>query len=440
MMKQIVQKEKLGLLWLVVLFLFVYDCYFYGLNLTSNLYLAMMGIPTLILYLLMKRKFVLRKNDIYIIFSLFLLLFWSFFVILINNSTDYSFIENEILRNIVFPFFAAFIVALIGKNFIKSVDHLFKSFVIISSFQSVIIISSFFISNIKKFVMSIQFIGEREMNILNVGIRSLGIGTRFDYGAFTMSIVLLMIVYLYSIEEKKSRKNLYIVLFGLNSAAGMLLARSIFVGVVLAIVYLIIANNNFNIKLGFIFKFGMLISLVVFIIFIFFPDFVEKNINTINWIFQYFYDSSSSLNSNDTVKTLFGKMYFFPSDFKTFLIGDGIFTDSTGVPYFNTDPLYMRYLLYGGLPCLILFVTYLNFWIKKIKKIFMVNSKNKKSMRKILLFWVFFFIFCLTVYVKLNYHFFKVIYLVNWLLIFYYNDSYENVRNLDLQGECKNYD
>ena len=102
--------------------------------------------------------------------------------------------------------------------------------------------------------MSIQTIGERELNILNANIRSVGLGTRFDWGSFTMSNMMLICSYLYLTSSKSKKRFGYIAIWILQAFSGMLLARSIIIGIVISILLVILSSENSVKKLSFVLK------------------------------------------------------------------------------------------------------------------------------------------------------------------------------------------
>jgi hypothetical protein len=68
-------------------------------------------------------------------------------------------------------------------------------------------------------------------------------------------------------------------------------------------------------------------------------------------------------------------MYVWPSTFKTYMIGDGLYTDPISKKYYmNTDIGYLRLIYYFGI---IGTLTYFTFQIILIKSIYQLNKKFK---------------------------------------------------------------
>ena len=364
--------------YMILLFLFVYDCYFLHFTFTSNMILALLGIVVYVVHF--AKHAVIKKKSMGCILLLILMLGWAIVVQAINGTYDMTFIKNELLRNIVFPFFSAFLIAECGKRIVHSFNELCKQLVNISIIQCIIILIAFFNSNFRNFIISIQTISARELNSLDAGIRSVGLGTRFDFGAFTMSILMVICCYLCLISEKKERKK-YIMFLVMQMIAGMFLARSIIIGVCTVGIFIVISNDSVVKKFGLGIKVIGIIFIVIIVALTIFPNIVAKYSDSIAWMFQYVI-RDSSYGGTDTLKVLSEEMYFIPQKLSTWLIGDGIFETAQGYAYMNTDPLIMRYLLYWGIPGIIMFLAFIisiiNIMKRNGKLIMCSSEKNTK--------------------------------------------------------------
>ncbi len=407
----------------IIFFFFIYDCYFKHFISTTNTYFSFIGIVLFIIYSPYLKK--ISKTDIYHILLFGIMLIWALIVMLYNGTRDYSFIRNELIREIFFPFFSAFFIALIGRNIIKSFYELLKLINILGSIQSILIILAFLFSEIKDWIISLQTIAERELAILDVGIRSIGLGIRFDYGAFTISVIMIFTCYLFINCENEKEKNYYIFSFFLQMIAGALLARSIIIGILFSCIYLLLIYKKWNRTLIFLFKILLLVLLLVICINLFFPELLIKYSKTLSWMFQYIFPDSSYQGGN-TLNTLFTEMYFQPKEFKTWIMGDGLFQNSNGYAYMRTDALFMRYLLFWGIPGICIFIIFYKVNVLEVKKSYKNDfiKNNKFDINTFtLLFEILFFMYMI-VYIKLNYHFIKYIFLFLWFLYFNRNKAY----------------
>jgi hypothetical protein len=390
---------------LVLLFFFLYDVFFSFLPTTTNVILGALGVG---FFPFLLTKDVKRFDNFPMIFLFFLCLcVYAFFSLSINHSQDYSFIQKELVRAVVLPFFAAYFVALFFSKY--SHRFLLNLILLVSVIQCSIIILSFFNSSIKEFVVSFQQMANREESLLTYGFRSVGLGIKFDIGSFYLSITMLISCYLYLLSG--SKKNIYIAIWLIELIAGMMLARSIFLGVFFSLLFLLLFEKQFTKKMKIIMLFLLFAAALMFL-FLFSPDFYSRYSDYLNWIFQYVIESD---HKSDTMKALSERMYFLPDDLSTYVFGDGYFQTEKGHPYRGSDPFYMRHILYWGIPGLLLYVSLLIVLIQKLKKIFLNNQEcNSFFIDFLNIFLV--LIFC--IYLKLDYHFFKIIFLFYWFFLF----------------------
>ncbi|MBR1432845.1 hypothetical protein [Ruminococcus sp.] len=406
------------ILYITIVFFFIYDCYFLHFSLTSNLIITIFGFFIFFLTAFANKEKRIHDNTLFGIILVLLMFLYALSVQVINSTSDSSFLYNELTRNIVLPFFSSYLVAFLGTKMNLSLRDLCKIMVCVSVIQCVIIMLCFFNESFKEIIMSIQTIGERELNILNANIRSVGLGTRFDWGSFTMSNMMLICSYLYLTSSKSKKRFGYIAIWILQAFSGMLLARSIIIGIVISILLVILSSENIVKKLSFVLKLLITILSSIIIILNLFPDLFIKRSDTFDWMFQYMLHSSNN-SGVDTLNTLSEKMYFLPNKLSTLLYGDGLFRDERGYPYMNTDPLIMRYILYWGIPGLLLFFLYIANIVDALKKYVDIYYADEFDNKTLKLFFSLSFILICVIYFKLNYHLIKVLYLYCWYFYFY---------------------
>ena len=396
-----------------LMFLFIYDCYFKHFTFTTNNIIAFIGMLILPFYLVNNHTI---QRDTLTCLSLFVgLIIYSLVVQMINGTSDRSFLTNELVRNIMLPFFSSFLLAFCGRKLINNFREICRLMVIESVVQCLIILAAFFNSSLKTLLINMQTISQRELNSLNAGIRSVGLGTRFDFGAFTMSMIMILTCYLYITAENTREKNIYTIVLFLQTISGLFLARSIIIGVVVSIVFILASNKNFIEKVGIGFKTISLVLILVALVISVFPNILVKYSKSFSWMFQYVLKDSGYTGS-DSLKAISEEMYFWPGSMKTCLFGDGVFQSSEGIPYMNTDPLYMRYILFFGIIGLLLFIAFYASVVNKMK-----GMKNRVCINSMLnnsfsLMTTMLFLTAMIVYAKLNYHFFKIFFFFIWFL------------------------
>jgi hypothetical protein len=161
-------------------------------------------------------------------FLIYILLFTSF---LFNNTFDKGAISH-ITSNLV-VFFASFLVVQLLPQGIMTRD-IFKIYVSITTFQCLLTIISFFYEPLFDIFQSILITDYRvaEMHLR----RAMGFGFGFDMGTMILSFSMLMLLYLYL----SCRHGFgYLVLYLVHFFVGVFVARTIFVGFIMSIVFLI---------------------------------------------------------------------------------------------------------------------------------------------------------------------------------------------------------
>jgi hypothetical protein len=114
------------------------------------------------------------------------------------------------------------------------------------------------------------------------------------------------------------------------------------------------------------------------------------------------------LESDST--TQMGNMFVWPKDFMTYLIGDGLYTDTfTGAYYKATDIGVIRLIYYFGLPGLIMYFLF------QFQIAYFAFLKNKKYS----VMFIVVFIYC----VILNFKGFTDLFFLNILFFINYSDA-----------------
>ena len=154
---------------------------------------------------------------------------------------------------------------------------------------------------------------------------------------------------------------------------------------------------------------------------VFFPNVLEKYQGTIVWLTEFFNTEkiAATGKTTNTLDTLFNHMYFVPEKTSTWVIGDGYYLNQHGSPYKNVDPCYMRYLLLFGVTgtaVFLIFIITLAFILRSDESDYFGEDKEHKTAYDLML--VFFVLEQLLIYVKLDFHFYFIVYFMLWLEFF----------------------
>lgn len=209
--------------------------------------------------------------------------------------------------------------------------------------------------------------------------RLYGIGASLDVAGSRFAAVLIMIAFVTATIEKTPLQRylpLYLVCFFVIAIVGNMIARTTTVGLGLAVVCWLVTANISQIKedvLGHSRLWGWLALILVIVIgvsvFLYNtnPDVAKKMRFAFEGFFSLFEQGKWEVSSNDKLKT----MYVFPDNLKTWIIGDGYFSNPRDVDplfigkevggyYMGTDVGYLRFIFYFGIVGLIAMMTFVS--------------------------------------------------------------------------------
>lgn len=301
-------------------------------------------------------KIVLNKRVILIFMSLFAIIGFSLFIPTLHLTYEYS---------IVRAFVARVVILLIGI--------LLYSFYLYKDSSEMILKNIIYVFIIQSFIQLISFIYPEVKEILNIFRSESAIIIQENYGnirglaisgsaVFGLAICYGLIYIYYIIYWKdmfSNYKMLRLISFVLLLFGGLSAGRTAFIGIPIGLLYVVIMffmkrritikiNSNFNIWNTFI-TCMVFIGIVVLSIFLLTNESLQYRLETLaDYVLQfyYIYEKTGRLATSST-DVLFSNMYFGVST-KTFLLGDGMYTDTNGSYYMNTDAGYMRNILFFG--------------------------------------------------------------------------------------------
>ena len=330
-----------------------------GIN--TKMMVAVVGLMFAVLQMINRRDATVSKNffNVSIIAAIFS--FISYYAVAYNNTNDFSYVTYIISMWVWFfaAYAACFIIAQIhGTISVKLVvDYLIG----IAVFQCVIALMIEFIPPVKLFVDAYI---DTEIEIMDRINRLYGIGAALDVAGGKFSSILLMIGVIMSnyddIRLNKKAIMIYSSCFVLIGVIGSMIARTTYIGLILALVYIIYRTGIWkkqiktsNLKFWRILM-GVIFILVLVCIYFYntspaFREFFRFGFEGfVNWVETGTWQTGSS--------EILQSMVVYPESLKTWLIGDGYLVDpNTGTYYMSTDIGYLRFIFYCGIIGLLAF-------------------------------------------------------------------------------------
>lgn len=221
------------------------------------------------------------------------------------------------------------------------------------------------------YVVGFDFV---DINRLDKAGRLYGIGAGLDVAGTRFAAILVVIAFLtqhLSTSRYSGYMWLYMAAFLFISVIGNMMARTTTVGVIVAILYWIVASFNYLQSSSTIrvWKYLGISLFTVIPIVIYLYSMNEQFHDSIRFAFEGFFSIAENgrweTNSNNILKN----MIVFPDNFNTWLIGDGYIENpyrrdpyyvgpNYGGYYMGTDIGYLRFIFYFGLIGLVIFISY----------------------------------------------------------------------------------
>lgn len=386
-------------------FIYIYPLYFNGIPLSSRIIYAILGMGTIIYGRYIKLSLLYPLKGLIPIFAV------SILTGIINRTFDFCF-AKYCISVLMFFFAAIFVYNILNfiykRNQTLNIDFLIKLFIICVTIQSIISILMFLIPSFTETLYTFFSVPESEEATLeeNIGMRLVGLGSYFFAAGVIHGLSLIFIVYLY-LKNKIKRK--WIIVYIFNFFVGLLMARTTVIGFAVSIIFMIIWKplNIFYIKQKF--KWGIYLIFLFIIALIGIIMVVDEEV--LKWAFEFFYNYSDSGSFESSSTNRLKEMYVIPTNFFTYLIGDGKYNLPEGGYYMSTDVGYLRLLYYGGIPMIISFYFFMYYISKYIIKY------NTSIIDKYLFFIIFLYLIILN---------FKGLADLNSVLIIIYIFSYLN--------------
>lgn len=379
------------LLLLLCIFFYLYSVQLVGFPFGTRIILALCGLFVLIFT---KLKEIDIKKDVFISKYFYwyclcfaAIIFFSFFAIFINGTNDYEFVRYPL--SMIFILLAGYFIHFILKKTYGEVSYEKLMYFIILAvlIQALISLLSFLSPAVSEALLNIQSFSEIDVAKMEetFSFRLNGFGSTFFAAGIINGFALMLIAFLIKSKKNFGSKTYFLALcFLIIFVLGMMMARTTIIGFLLAILYLLFPSYWFNkkiIKQKFKFLLGIIIIPVLgwIIISIASPQTREALETAANFGFEMFINYSEEGEFKSASTDDLATMFIFPSNIKTYLVGDGKYYEVPGNPsngyYMSTDVGYLRLIYYFGLPGLI---CYFLFQFIATRTVVAMNPRNSE--------------------------------------------------------------
>lgn len=319
------------------------------------------------------RKSVFSKDMVTISMYALVVSLVCFIAVTINETRDYTYV-TYIISMWVWLSAAYVAVSVIRKiHGYVSVELVCNYLIAVCVFQCVSAMVIDYVPAVKHFAITyISDLGPTQMELMKESGRLFGFGAALDPAGSRFAAILTIIAFLGTrIANTTQRNNVlwYVLSFILIAVVGNMIARTTTVGVIIALVYMLysigIHRLTINKSSGYMFLWlcGAILVFIPIITILYNTN--EQFQDSLRFAFEGFFSlaekSRWEVSSNEILKN----MIVFPDNLKTWLIGDGYMVNpSLTDPYYTgeyhkagyymlTDIGYLRFIFYGGIPCLL---------------------------------------------------------------------------------------
>lgn len=332
----------------IIIFLFtiyIYTLIFRVFPVSAKYFLEIFGLIGSIKYF--SSKHYRLKNSIKWIFRFsIVIVLWDIVVSLFNGTSQFV-LAKSIITPIGSVFGAQFLYSCSKKYIID--HHDFLLVVIYTVFiESLITVLIKFVPPIYDFFEAIQITQtqDAEINDLATYHRFIGIGNGLFFAALpSIAIGLLSTVYELHYTQKSLKRIFLFFSLLFVSLVGFLVVRTSLFIVALSVLLLLLYSRKerFSKTIGGF----MVITIFIVIIYNLALSFLDETI--LKWGFDFLVNRDVS-DQNDSAYTVIEWWKNVHFDFKTLIIGDGLYTNPNGPGYYmGTDIGFFRRIFYGGI-------------------------------------------------------------------------------------------
>lgn len=364
-----------------------------GIN--TKMAMAVVGIFVSIYRLSINRNTIIPKNVFVLSIMAGLVSLAGFLSVVYNNTTDLAY-ATYLISMWVWLSAALVVCTLIEKVHGKlNVPLVCHYLIAVSVGQCLIALLIDFNPAVKNVVDT--YINQDQEFLKDVE-RLYGIGAWLDVAGTRFSACLIMIAFLMNIhKERLSAKQIwiYMISYAIIGVVGNMVARTTSVGIAISLLYLLVVFKpwEFSIlksSIG-IWRHIVIVVLVlipiVYVLYTTNDQFRQLFRFAFEALFNFIEKGEWETSSTNRLQT----MYVFPESWKTWIIGDGYFSNPYSDPnfvgkyiggyYMGTDVGYLRFIFYSGLVGLIAFSAFIIY----ASSICMVNLPRYKVLFVLLL-------------------------------------------------------
>ena len=370
----------------IVLFFYIYSIQFIGapFGIGTRVFIGIIGFLIFFYDIIkIKNDLIIKKSFLKLTVIFFSISIISFLTILYNKTTDFEFLFYY-QASIIVIFFASYLVIKLISLKTRDLDEvpvIFSLIINVVIIQIIIALIMFSIQPVRDLLNSIQVTSDFELKVLEetLEFRLVGFGSKFFGSGIINGFTLIIIGTILKLNHKINVFK-YTICFLIIFVFGMMMARTTIVGAIFALAIILAPTNIFTfnvsrIKMNFKFLFYLiLIPLSIYIgISLFFPEVNESLEFAFNFGFEIFinYFKADTIETESTNQLK--EMFFWPSEFKTYLIGDGLFSDTINGGYYKgTDVGILRLIYYFGIFGLFAYLIF------QLQVIYIAISTNRK--------------------------------------------------------------
>lgn len=327
----------------------------------------------------------LTKKGKRIIGSFFSIIIMSLVTNFVNGTSEMFFLMYPFSMLIVFSACCLWL-NLVYKVFGKLTQELVSHFIIMTSLLMIISAIIYFLSpNTETFIMSLltdDFIPITEGTDLSFRLNGFGC---FGYGCGIVFSMALAICVFHIIKLDFKNCKFYVISIIIIIAIGSLMSRTTLVSAAVLFFYMvlksfknikILANNLFTVMF-----YGLVATIIISSI-----SFSDDMMQQFSFGFEMFFNLAGSghIETNST-NSLVDSLNIWPDNFKTWLLGDGLYLPNGGDIYMGVDNAYQRMIFYFGIIGMLLMFRY-NYYMYRVTAL----SMKEKTLP--LLFFALYFI------------------------------------------------
>ena len=364
-----------------------------GIN--TKMAMAVVGIFVSIYRLSINRNTIIPKNVFVLSIMAGLVSLAGFLSVVYNNTTDLAY-ATYLISMWVWLSAALVVCTLIekvhGKLNVPLVCHYLIAVSVGQCLMALLIDFNPAVRNVVDTYIS------QDQELLNEMDRLYGIGAWLDVAGTRFSACLIMIAFLMNIhKERLSAKQIwiYMISYAIIGVIGNMVARTTSVGIAISLLYLLVVFKpwEFSIlksSLGIWRHIVIAVLVIIPIVYVLYTtndQFRQLFRFAFEALFNFIEKGEWETSSTNRLQT----MYVFPESWKTWIIGDGYFSNPYSDPnfvgkyiggyYMGTDVGYLRFIFYSGLAGLIAFSAFIIY----ASNICMVNLPRYKVLFVLLL-------------------------------------------------------